>query len=59
MLPTGSGKTHVAVMAMERCRRATLVVAPTLDLVSQWYELLRVEPSAATPGRISSAIMSA
>src|SRR6185436_3917799 len=33
VLPTGAGKTHVAVMAVADRRRATLVVAPTLDLV--------------------------
>ncbi|RYG70415.1 DEAD/DEAH box helicase, partial [bacterium] len=41
VLPTGAGKTHVAVMAIDDKRRATLVVAPTLDLVRQWYDLLR------------------
>jgi superfamily II DNA or RNA helicase len=41
VLPTGAGKTHVAVMAMDARRRSTLVVAPTLDLVRQWYDLLR------------------
>ncbi|HEX7601625.1 MAG TPA: DEAD/DEAH box helicase family protein [Polyangiaceae bacterium] len=40
VLPTGAGKTHVAVMAIDDKRRATLVVAPTLDLVRQWYDLL-------------------
>ncbi|HRG98790.1 MAG TPA: DEAD/DEAH box helicase family protein, partial [Polyangiaceae bacterium] len=40
VLPTGSGKTHVAVMAMAEKRRATLVLAPTLDLVRQWHGLL-------------------
>ncbi len=40
VLPTGSGKTHVAVMAIDEKRRSTLVVAPTLDLVRQWYDLL-------------------
>jgi superfamily II DNA or RNA helicase len=40
VLPTGAGKTHVAVMAMDAKRRSTLVVAPTLDLVRQWYDLL-------------------
>lgn len=41
VLPTGAGKSHVAVMAIaDRCR-STLVVAPTLDLVRQWYDLLR------------------
>jgi len=41
VLPTGAGKTQVAVMAIERVQRATLVVVPTLDLVRQWYDLLR------------------
>lgn len=41
VLPTGAGKTHVAVMAIDAVRRSTLVVAPTLDLVRQWYDLLR------------------
>jgi superfamily II DNA or RNA helicase len=41
VLPTGAGKTQVAVMAIERSQRATLVVVPTLDLVRQWYDLLR------------------
>jgi superfamily II DNA or RNA helicase len=40
VLPTGSGKSHLAVMAIGARRRSTLVVAPTLDLVSQWYRLL-------------------
>lgn len=42
VLPTGSGKTQVALMAMDAVRRSTLVVAPTLDLVRQWYDQLRV-----------------
>lgn len=40
VLPTGAGKTHVATMAIELCKRQTLVVVPTLDLMNQWYELL-------------------
>jgi superfamily II DNA or RNA helicase len=40
VLPTGAGKTHVAVMAIDDKRRSTLVVAPTLDLVRQWVQLL-------------------
>lgn len=42
VLPTGAGKSHVALLAIEEKRRHTLVVAPTLDLVQQWYELLRL-----------------
>ena len=41
VLPTGAGKSHVALMAIDEKRRDTLVVAPTLDLVTQWYDLLR------------------
>jgi superfamily II DNA or RNA helicase len=41
VLPTGAGKSQVACMAIAEKRRATLVVAPTLDLVRQWYDLLR------------------
>jgi len=41
VLPTGAGKTWVACLAIEDRRRSTLVVAPTLDLVRQWYDVLR------------------
>ncbi|MFO0676914.1 MAG: DEAD/DEAH box helicase family protein [Polyangiaceae bacterium] len=41
VLPTGAGKTHLAVMAIDAKRRSTLVVAPTLDLVRQWFDVLR------------------
>ena len=40
VLPTGAGKSHVAVLAIDDKRRSTLVVAPTLDLVRQWFDLL-------------------
>jgi superfamily II DNA or RNA helicase len=40
VLPTGAGKTHVGVRAIEDKARAALVIAPTLDLVRQWYDLL-------------------
>ncbi len=42
VLPTGSGKSWLAMMAIDSKRRGTLVVAPTLDLVRQWYDQLRV-----------------
>lgn len=41
VLPTGAGKSHVALMAMADRLRSTLIVAPTLDLVRQWYDLVR------------------
>jgi len=39
-LPTGAGKSWLACLAIDDKRRSTLVVAPTLDLVRQWYDLL-------------------
>lgn len=41
VLPTGAGKSYVAMMAIDAMRRSTLVVAPTLDLVRQWHGNLR------------------
>ena len=41
ILPTGSGKTFVAEMAIAETVRSTLVVAPTLDLVGQWHDRLK------------------
>ena len=39
-LPTGAGKTILAVMAIAKVNRPTLVAVPTLDLVDQWREIL-------------------
>lgn len=41
VLPTGAGKTQVALMAIADRRRSSLIVVPTLDLVRQWYDQLR------------------
>lgn len=41
VLPTGAGKSFVAELCIARADRSTLVVAPTLDLVGQWYDALR------------------
>jgi superfamily II DNA or RNA helicase len=37
VLPTGTGKTFVAVLAIRQAGRPTLVVTPTIDLLNQWY----------------------
>jgi superfamily II DNA or RNA helicase len=37
VLPTGSGKSFVAQLAIEVVGRSTLVVVPTIDLMNQWY----------------------
>ncbi len=40
VLPTGAGKTFVAVHAINRADCSTVVVAPTIDLLHQWYARL-------------------
>lgn len=35
-IPTGGGKTRIAISAIKTINLPTLVVVPTLDLVSQW-----------------------
>jgi superfamily II DNA or RNA helicase len=37
VLPTASGKTFLAQMAMECTPRTTLIIVPTIDLLHQWY----------------------
>lgn len=40
VLPTGAGKSLVAELCIDDAQRAALVIAPTLDLVGQWYDQL-------------------
>jgi superfamily II DNA or RNA helicase len=40
VLPTGSGKTLVGLLALCWAKRDTLILVPTLDLMHQWYALL-------------------
>ncbi|WP_323173980.1 DEAD/DEAH box helicase family protein [Natrialba sp. PRR66] len=42
-LPTGSGKTVIALAAIERLSVPTLVVVPTIDLLEQWERELERE----------------
>lgn len=41
VLPTGSGKTRVAMSAMAKLRESTLCLVPTRVLLEQWLEQLR------------------
>jgi superfamily II DNA or RNA helicase len=41
VMPTGAGKTIFAVMAIARAARPTLVHVPTIDLMNQWYGVLK------------------
>jgi superfamily II DNA or RNA helicase len=36
-MPTGTGKTEVALSIMKQTEAATLVVAPIRDLMYQWH----------------------
>jgi superfamily II DNA or RNA helicase len=42
VLPTGTGKTFLAVLAIHQAARPALVVTPTIDLLNQWYGELTV-----------------
>lgn len=37
VLPTGTGKTFAAILAIHKAARPTLVVTPTIDLLNQWH----------------------
>jgi superfamily II DNA or RNA helicase len=47
VLPTGTGKTFLALMAIRKTQRPTLVVTPTIDLLHQWsaqlHDVFRTE----------------
>ena len=42
-LPTGAGKTVIALAAIATCEEPTLVVVPTIDLLEQWQRELESE----------------
>jgi len=50
VLPTGAGKTRVALAAIARLACPTLVVVPTLELMSQWEASIR-QLLGVRPGR--------
>ncbi len=47
VLPTGAGKTFVAEMCIANAKRSTIVVVPTIDLMTQWAT--RLEQSSGLP----------
>lgn len=52
VLPTGAGKTLVGLLALGRAARDTLIVVPTIDLMQQWYALLKLAFPQAPIGLI-------
>jgi len=43
VLPTGAGKTVIAIKAIELVNEPTIVVVPTLDLLEQWRKKVQEE----------------
>lgn len=41
VLPTGTGKSFVAILAMLDVKRSTIIVVPTIDLMHQWFEIVK------------------
>ena len=41
VLPTGTGKSFLALKAIEELKERCLIVVPTLALVDQWYQLIK------------------
>jgi superfamily II DNA or RNA helicase len=39
-LPTGTGKTFAAILAIQKTQRPALIVTPTIDLLHQWNDEL-------------------
>jgi len=40
VLPTGTGKTHLANLCIQAAGRPTLVITPTIERMNQWYDEL-------------------
>ncbi|HYO05575.1 MAG TPA: DEAD/DEAH box helicase family protein, partial [Phototrophicaceae bacterium] len=41
ILPTGAGKTIIAIKAIIETDSSTLIVVPTLNLMEQWFESIK------------------
>jgi superfamily II DNA or RNA helicase len=40
VFPTGSGKTYLAIQAMQMLNKSTLITVPTIELLNQWYSII-------------------
>ena len=51
VLPTGMGKTEIALAIMRRTKAPTLVVVPIKDLMHQWHR--RIEKGTVRRGKVT------
>lgn len=51
VLPTGAGKTVLALMAIEKLKLQTLIVVPTIELLYQWREAV-IERLGVAPAKV-------
>ncbi|HEU5089283.1 MAG TPA: DEAD/DEAH box helicase family protein, partial [Roseiflexaceae bacterium] len=51
VLPTGAGKTVLALMAIERIKLRTLVVVPTIELLHQWRSAI-IDRLGVAPAKV-------
>lgn len=56
VLPTGTGKTYVALLAIAHVGRPTLVVTPTIPLMNQWHGELHAACSLTGPSESRAPI---
>lgn len=41
ILPTGAGKTIIALKAIMEANSSTLIIVPTINLMEQWYQVIK------------------
>ena len=54
VLPTGAGKTFIALKAIQHLNTTSLVIVPTLDLVEQWRSNLMSKCKCLINGRVDT-----
>lgn len=52
VLPTGAGKTIIGIKSIEKVNSASLIIVPTLDLMSQWTDFLSKHFTNITIGNL-------
>jgi superfamily II DNA or RNA helicase len=56
VLPTGAGKTIIGIKCIEKVNSASLVVVPTLDLMTQWTDFLSKHFTNTTIGNLGGGM---